>query len=172
MVYDMEQPVVDTLYIAHPLDLPPMTALAAFDGHREAARLGGTHEAWVVATPSAELCSIGSGVVERTRPSSALRRTQGRLRQRGALVSLAVELEVAPWSTTRCEIGIRPCGRKVPLTDSRRRRRYLALAVEAAEGLAHALERRVEDWMRLQLRHACSFSFTPPGATKPDLFLN
>jgi hypothetical protein len=40
------------------------------------------------------------------------------------------------------------------MTDGRRQRQYFALAVEAAEGLADALEGRVEDWMVTQLAEA------------------
>jgi hypothetical protein len=60
-------------------------------------------------------------------------------------------VELAPWSDRRCQIGIRPRTRAVPIMDSRRRRRYFALALEAAEALAHALERRVESSMAIQL---------------------
>jgi hypothetical protein len=146
-----EQPVVGTLYVAHHLELPPMTAVAAFDAHRDAASIGQTDERGVGETPGAKLRLTGSCAPERSRPYTALRRTSGRLCHRRTLVSFPVEIEVSPWSGMRCEIGIRPRGRTVPMTDGWLRRRYLALAVDAAERLAHALERQVEDWMRAQL---------------------
>jgi hypothetical protein len=152
MAYEIdEQPAVPTLYVAQPLDLPLLTAVAAFDAHREAARLGGVGKTSVVETPATELFLFGTGAVERSGPSSALRRAPGRLRHRRRLVSVAIEVEVAPWSDTRSQIGIRPRGHAVPLTHGKRQRCYFAHAVAAAEGLAQALERRVEDWMVTQL---------------------
>src|SRR5205809_4915275 len=100
-----EQPVVPTLYVAHPLDLPLLTAAAAFDAHREAACLAGIGKTSMVETSGTELFLFGTGAVERTGPSSALRRASGRLRPRRRLVSVAIEVEVAPWSDTRSQIG-------------------------------------------------------------------
>jgi hypothetical protein len=147
-----ERPVVGTLYVARPLELPPMTAVAAFDAHRDAASIADTDERGEAETHGARLRLTGSCAPERSRSYTALRRTSGRLFHRRTLVSFPVEIEVSPWSGTRCEIGIRPRGRTVPTTDGWLQRRYIALAVDAAELLAHALERQVEDWMRGQLR--------------------
>jgi hypothetical protein len=155
MCYDIdEHPIVRTLYVACPLDLPPLTAQAAFDAHRQDAWLDRTGKTWVLETPATELRLVGNGPEEQPGPAWALRQAPGRLRRRGALVSVAVQVEVAPWSDRTCEIGIRPGCRAVPMTDGRRQRQYFALAVEAAEGLADALEGRVEDWMVTQLAEA------------------
>ena len=47
------------------------------------------------------------------------------------------------------------------MTDGRRQRRYFALAVEAAEALAHVLEHAVEDAMAAQLRGPQHESVSP-----------
>ena len=152
MAYDLDgQPVVRTLYVALSLDLPPLTAQAAFDNHRRRADLLGSGKAPIVQTPVIELVIFGDGAVERSSPSSSLRRVSGRLRHRRHLVGMAVEVELAPWSDRRCQIGIRPRAHTVPMTDGLRRRRYFDLALKAAGGLAQALELWVEDWLAAQL---------------------
>jgi hypothetical protein len=152
MVYDIDaQPVVSSLYVARPLALPPLTALAAFNAHRDAVCAGETAKRYLVETPGAKLRFIGSCAPERSWPSVALRRAFGRLHHGRTLVSFPVEVEISRWSATRCEIGIRPRGRTVPMTDSWLQRRYIALSEDAVEGLAHALERRVEEAIRAQL---------------------
>jgi hypothetical protein len=153
MVYDFdEQPIVSSLYVASPLHLPPLTALAAFNAQRDAACAGESANRYLVETPVARLRFIGSCALERTWPSAPLRRAFGRLHHGWMPVSFPVEVEVSRWSAARCEIGIRPRGRTVPMTDGWLHRRYIALSEDAAEGLAHALERRVEDGIRAQLR--------------------
>jgi hypothetical protein len=147
-----EQPAVSTLYVARPLDLPPMTAVAAFDAHRDSASISETDKLCAGATPGAKLRFIASCGREQSWPYQALRCTSGRLHHRRTLVSFPVEVEVSPWSATRSEVGIRPRGRTVPVTDCWLQRRYIALAVGAAEELVHALERQVDDWLRAQLR--------------------
>jgi hypothetical protein len=107
---------------------------------------------WAIETDSSELRMSGSGVVARYGPACALRRADGQLRSVRKHRSIAVEVEVVPWSDRRCQIGIRPRGGQLPRTDGRARRRYFALAVDAAQALAHALEAHVEDWTATQLR--------------------
>jgi hypothetical protein len=63
---------------------------------------------------------------------------------------MAIEVELTRWSKHHCEIGVRPCARMAPMSDGWRRRRYLALAVDAAEELAVRLEAQVHDWMYKQ----------------------
>ena len=42
MIYDIdERPIIETLYVARPVDLPPLTAQAAFEVCREAAAVDG-----------------------------------------------------------------------------------------------------------------------------------
>jgi hypothetical protein len=134
MAFDVDgRPCNPTLYVAHPLDLPPLTAQAAFDSRRE----GGL----TIQTSSAELRLEDTGAA-------------ARLRRRGGLIRIEVEVEVIPWSDRRSEIGIRPRTRMIPMTWGWRQQRYLALAVEAAEGLARVLEVQVEDWLT---EEACDF---------------
>ena|SRR5437660_6068537 len=147
-----EQRAVSTLYVSRPLDLPPMTAVAAFDAHRDALCIGETDERGAIETPGAKLRFTPSYAREQSWPDAALRRTSGRLHNIRMLVSFPVEVELSAWSATRCEIGIRPRGRTVPITDGWLQRRYIALAVDAAEGLADAIERQIDDWLRAQLR--------------------
>jgi hypothetical protein len=118
--------------VALPLDLPPLTAQAAIDaqGHRLARK--DSPATWAIETGSSELRLFGSGVVARHGPACALRRADAHLRRGRRRRLIAVELEMMPWSDRRCEIGIRPRGRKVPMTGGFAQRRYFALAVEAA----------------------------------------
>ena len=61
MVYDFnEQPIVSSLYVARRLDLPPLTALAAFNAQRDAACAGETAKRYLVETPGARLRVMGS----------------------------------------------------------------------------------------------------------------
>lgn len=145
MAYDIDAgPIIQTLYVARRLDLPPLTAQAAFDAHRGA---NGGDASTVIETPTTQLWLEGAGLVDRVCRCAPLRQVPGRLRRRAALVSVPVEVEVTPWSDMQCEVGMRPCRRTVPLADCRRQRRYLDLAVEAVEGLVQMLENRVDDWM-------------------------
>jgi hypothetical protein len=152
MTYDQDRPgLLPTLYVARPLDLPPLTAQAAFDAQRHRLTRTDSLATWAIETDSSELRIFGSGVVARHGPACALRRADGHLR-RGRRRPIDVEVEVLPWSDTRCEIGIRPRGGKVLMTDGLVRRHYFALAVKTAQGLASALQFQVEDWMQTQLR--------------------
>jgi hypothetical protein len=139
-----------TLYVSQPLNLPPLTAQAAFDTLREASAVHNTLDRWIFETDSGELRLVG-GVADSSWGMWALRRAPGHLHQRGRLGRLAIELELTPWSGRRCEIGIRPCGRLAPTTEGWRQRRYLALAAEIAENLAHGLEAQVDNWISEQL---------------------
>lgn len=173
MVDDIdEQPPLPTLYVACPLHLPPLTAQAAFDAQRDAAYIDATAETWVVETTGTELRLVGNGAVERRGPGRPLRCAPGRLRRRAGRVSVAVEVEVVPWSDRRCQVGIRPLGRGVPMADGWRQRRYFSLAVDAAEGLAHALQSQVDDWMATKLRHpraaANSAGLARPGTGRRE----
>jgi hypothetical protein len=127
MAFDVDgNSCIATLYVAHPLDLPPLTAQAAFDSRRE----GGA----TIQTSSAELRLQDTG------PAA-------RLCRRGGLICFEVEVEVIPWSDWRSEIGIRPRTRMIPGAGGRRQQRYFSLAIEAAEGLARVLQVHVEDWL-------------------------
>jgi hypothetical protein len=150
MAYDAHGPnPVSTLYVNQPLNLPSLTAQAAFDTVRQACALTGAPDRWVIETAGSELCMEGTGVVNR-RGIWALRQARGQLRRRGRLGSIAIDVGLTRWSKHRCEIGIRPCARMAPMIDGGRQRRYLALAVEAAEEVAVRLEAQVHDWMYKQ----------------------
>jgi hypothetical protein len=146
MTYDAHGPnLVSTLYVNQPLNLPPLTAQAAFDAVREASGSSRCPDTWVIETSGSELRMVGTGAVDR--PGIwPLRQAPAQLRRRGGHGSMAIEVELTRWSKHRCEIGIRPCARMAPMSDSRRRR-YRALAVEAAEELAVRIEAHVHDWM-------------------------
>lgn len=153
MTYDHRPDVIPTLYVARPLDLPPLTAQAAFDAQGHHLPPEDSLKTWAIETDSSELRIFGSGVVARYGPACALRRADGHLRRARKPRPIAVEVEVVPWSDSCCQIGIRPRGRNVSMTGGLARRHYFALAVEAAQGLACALESEVKDWMVAQLRH-------------------
>ena len=145
------RPSVTTLYVARPLELPPLTAQAAFDGRVERTSPAQAGLPWLVETASARLRLLAGAYHDPPGVMWPLRRVPARLHDTRGKSGIPVEVEVASWSAARCEIGIRPRDRTVPMTDGRRQRRYFALAVEAAEGLAHVLERAVEDGMAAQL---------------------
>jgi hypothetical protein len=145
------QNLIATLYVNQPLNLPPLTAQAAFDAVRCGCALPRAPDTWVIETARGELQVVGTGLVIHQARLWALRRASGRLIPRGRLGAMAIEVEVTPWSQLRCEVGIRPGGWMAPATEGWRQRRYLALAIEAAEELALRLEAIVEDWMVEQL---------------------
>jgi hypothetical protein len=143
--------VVSTLYVNRPVHLPPLTAQAAFDTVRAACALPRAPDRWVLGTGSGELRAVGTGVLNHEVALGALRRVPGLLRRRAGPGSAAVEVELTAWSKGRCEIGLRPCGRLARTSDGWRQRRYLALALEAAEELVLRLEAVVDDWTLTQL---------------------
>ena len=155
------QPSVPTLYVARPLQLPPLTAQAAFDGRVERTSPAEAGLPWLVETASTRLRLLARPHGDQRGATWPLRRAPARLHDTRGRGAIPVEVEVAPWSAARCEIGIRPRGRTVPMTDGRRQRRYFALAVEAAEALAHVLEHAVEDAMATQLRGPQHESVSP-----------
>jgi hypothetical protein len=146
----VDQPVIRSLYVARPLHLPPLTAQAVFDMHQNES-VADTKGSWEIEMARTELRLTSTGEVLRRGATSPLRQVSGRLYPRDGFLGIPVELEVASWSDSRCEIGIRPRGRMVSLSDGRYQRRYLALAVDAAEGFAHVLEDGAIDRMEAQL---------------------
>jgi len=157
-----------TIYVAEPLDLPPLTAGAAFDAFLQAALATGGAGEPLVRTPSAEL-HLDDTCPQEDDIGWRLRRAYGRIRRPGAIrgAGTAVEIEVVAWSNVRCEVGVRPVGRANVTSDSPRRRRYLALALAAAAGLAHALEDHVEDSIRVQLAGVGSLHPSPLAWDRP-----
>ena len=141
---------VTTIYVNQPLNLPPLTAGAAFDAVREAFALPNDPDEWAIETASGQLCVVGTGIAN-PREVCLLRRAPGRLGRPAWPGSMPVEVELTQWSKRRCEIGIRPCGRLAPINDGRRQRRYVTLATEAAEELALRLEAVVDEWLLGQL---------------------
>jgi hypothetical protein len=139
-----------TLYVSQPLNLPPLTAQAAFDTLHQASSIGRNLDRWIFETASGEL-RLDGNVAGTSRTMWALRRAPGHLHRRGGPGRLAIELELTAWSRRRCEVGIRPCGCLAPTTEGWRQRRYLKLAAEIAESLARRLEARVDNWISEQL---------------------
>jgi hypothetical protein len=140
-----------TLYVGQPLNLPPLTAQAAFDTLHQTSAVDTAADRWIFETAAGELRLQGADVTDSPGAMWALRRAPGCLHRRGRLNRLAIELELTPWSKRRCEIGIRHCGWLAPMTEGRRQRRYVALAAEVAESLALKLEALVDSWISAQL---------------------
>ena len=69
MTYDDKSPTVPTLYVGRTLDLPPLTAQAAFDAHRQSLTCGSAQETWALETGSGELRIFGSGFTSRSGPA-------------------------------------------------------------------------------------------------------
>ena len=145
----MEDPIAPTtLYVSAPVDLPPLTAAAAFEA---------------VSHPHTEArCGIRLAPVLATMASGlTIRRATARLRVAGR-VTIGVEVELLIWSNDSCEVGIRPVGRMIPLGGGRRHDRYLEMARGAAQRLSDAMVEVADDWMVLAWSAACHPSRPEP----------
>ena len=126
-----------TLYVSRRVDVPPLTAAAAFDAICE--RVGGVDFGVVI---DAARCGPVRGY--------AVRRARGRLRL-GRHAAVDVELDLTVSTTERCEVGLRPLGRAVPVVGGGKRDRYLEAAVTATGRLADAMAATVDTWTVLAL---------------------
>jgi hypothetical protein len=95
-----------THYVSRVLDLPPLTAAAAFD----AVAADG-----VVRAGSAWLELTGPVSAERTHRLSPHRRAPARLRHPRQRRGAVTEVEVGVWSSAAVELGLRPVRRIRPL---------------------------------------------------------
>jgi hypothetical protein len=130
-----------TLYVSAPVDLPPLTAAAAFDA---------------VSNPATEAeCGIRLDPVPAAMVADfTIRRATARLRVAGR-VTVGVEVELVIWSDDRCEIGIRPVGRLISIGGGRLHNRYLDVARGVAPRLADAMVEVADDWMAWAWSSAC-----------------
>ena len=137
----MEDPTgATTLYVSVPVDLPPLTAGAAFDA---------------VSNPDAESkCGIRLDPVAAMAPDLTIRRASARLPVAGR-VTVGVEIELVMWSDDSCEIGLRPLGRVIPTGHGRRHDRYLDLARGVAARLADTMVEVADDWISFAWSGAC-----------------
>src|ERR1700751_1915678 len=98
MTFDHDRPdLTPTLYVARPLDLPPLTAQAAVDAQRHRLPRKDSLAAWAIETDSGELRIVGSGLVARHGPDCPLRRADAHLRSARKHRPMAIEVEVVPW---------------------------------------------------------------------------
>jgi hypothetical protein len=124
---ERELPVDDTttsvtLYVSMPVTLPPLTAAAAFDA-----------------------------IVPGGRPAThAMRRARAQLAL-GRHRVIDVEIELVRATGSRCEIGLRPCGRSVAPEGGPKRDRYFERAIPMVSRLADAMVATVDDWVTLGL---------------------
>jgi hypothetical protein len=130
-----------TLYVSAPVDLPPLTAAAAFDAVSNL-DADSAHRIRLAPAPATAV------------PDVTIRRARGRLPLAGR-VTVGIEVELVIWSDDSCEIGIRPVGRAIPIGGGRRHDRYLAVAREAAALLARAMVDLADDWIALAWSSAC-----------------
>lgn len=132
-----------SLHISRVLLLPPLAAQSAVGDHDDAPGNGEPwlpSRPWVLLTDSARLSLVGSGRLVRHTDLCPYRRWFGSLGRRDRQRSVPVEVELTPWSTTTCELGLRPSGRGARLADSRWRRRWFSLGLEVVEALATTME--------------------------------
>jgi hypothetical protein len=143
---DDQRSIVSTLYVSQPVNLPPLTAQAAFDA------------LWKTPGPppaNMPVVETASGCLRiRRSPAVSPPELEGPIRQLGAQLSskrklgrFAVAIELTPWSQHTCEIGLRPSGWRLPTGPGWRQRRYFSLAVDAAETMADHLESVVDGWI-------------------------
>lgn len=133
-----------TLYVARLLDLPPLTATAAF--HAVLADLQ------LRAGPvRLELSSISG--TDRCSPLSPYCAAPGRLRFPGRSRGVTVEVEVGVWSHRAVELGIRPVGRIGHVE------RY----ADAGHALLAVLAARMHTWLDEELEAAIEAVFVHPA---------
>ncbi|MCU1461036.1 MAG: hypothetical protein JWO37_1111, partial [Acidimicrobiales bacterium] len=85
------------------------------------------------------------------RVAPAIRRARARLalhRHR----AVDIEIELVHRSGDWCEVGVRPCGRSVPVEGGPKRERYFDGALPLVTRLADALVVTVDAWTALALR--------------------
>jgi len=106
-----------TLYVSRIVDVPALTAAAAFDA-----------------------------VVPHARPTPyAIRTARSRLALT-RWIGIAVEVELVMWSTRSCEVGLRPDRRVIPFSGGWRHRRYVRSAELEIDRLAAAIATTVAGW--------------------------
>jgi hypothetical protein len=147
---DTESGCFFTLYVNRPLRIPPLTAQTAFDHLLKGAPLRGGRRRCVAETASGELQIDHGCVTNGIDPRFTLRQAPGRLVRGPGLARMDVEVEVTAWSDSRCEIGIRPHTRLVPMAEGRRQNRYLQVGASAADELVLRLETVVNTWLKTQ----------------------
>jgi hypothetical protein len=98
-----------SLYIGRLLCLPPVVTQFAADSHNASlVRRDARKARRAVRSARSTLWVSGNGRVPEKQGSNAYRRWYGRLSLHGMGLRVAVELELLAWSTSRCEIGLRP----------------------------------------------------------------
>jgi hypothetical protein len=133
-----------THYVSRVIDLPPVAAQDALDACQAA---GSATEAsagrWTVRTERSRVVFEGTahpGLRGRNSDLCPLRRWFGVLRSARGRPAFRIEIELAPWSSTSCELGIRPAGRwRRP--GNLRQGAYFSLAGDVLESLGETLER-------------------------------
>jgi hypothetical protein len=139
-----------TLYVARLLDLPPLTAAAAFDSVLSSLELR-------AGAVRLELSSVGR--VDRCSPVSPYSAGPGRLRFPGRSRGVSVEVEVGVWSHRAVELGVRPIGR------IRDVERY----ADAAHALLAVLAGRMHTWLDEELEAAIEAVFVHPALRERQL---
>lgn len=134
-------------HLARLLDLPPLTAQAAFDAVRAAHRDGPRSSRWTLPFRDGRLELTGPGYVPTPpRPCYwSLREVDGKIRSQRWHLALPVRLLLLPWSDTRCAVAVEL--RRQPWLYAAEHF-YLAAGHEALRLLAGELE----DWVLAETR--------------------
>ena len=133
-----------TLYAARLLDLPPLTAAAAFESVLSSLQLR-------AGAARLELASVGP--VDRVSSVSPYSSAPGRLRFPGRSRGASVEVEAGVWSHRAVELGVRPIGRTGNVD------RY----ADAAHAVLAVLAGRMHTWVDQQLESAVEAVFVHPA---------
>jgi hypothetical protein len=151
---------ITSLYVSAMVELPPLTASAAFDATRVAPfpnrDSGPGSGCWVVVASGGTLEVQAESQPPRTTRLCAYRRAFGRMTTAGGWWSVPIEVELSPWSSHRCSVGIRPSGPRPGMQPSRLQDRYFEAAVTTASELAGQLERHVARWIDRSLAASLS----------------
>lgn len=134
-------------HLARLVDLPPLTAQAAFDAVRSAHSRGPQSRRWTVAAGEGRLELLGAGQVPSPpRPCYwAYREVPGKIRSQRWHLAIPVRLLLLPWSATRSAVAI-----------ELRRQPWLYAAenfyVHAGHEALQVLAPELEDWALLEAR--------------------
>jgi hypothetical protein len=133
-----------TLYVARLLDLPPLTAAAAFQAVLADLQLR-------AGAVRLELTSVSA--VDRQSPVSPYCVAPGRLRFPGRSRGVTVEVEVGVWSNRAVELGVRPVGRTGHVE------RY----ADAGHAVLAVLASKMHAWLDTEMEAAVEAVFVHPA---------
>lgn len=138
--------VTGSLHVGRVLRVPPIAVQQAVAGYRSSLGdpQGRRAYSWTVGASRSQLTLEGPGEVGRRDRLDPICRWTGHLGPRRGRPPFRVEVDLSPWSTTACELAMRPIGRRVARSP-RMSDAYFRLAGDALDRLCEVLERLAWD---------------------------